>query len=855
MSRPWVVLKFGGTSVATLPRWEHIAARVRELLPEHRVWVVVSALTKVTDLLRQATDEALAGHPPRVLDEVLKRHQELARAVGLSDADLEFALAVFTETRQRLEGVRLSRDATPKLRAEILGSGELASSRLGRRILARLGVDATWVDGSPLLVSHGRARESDSDRYLEAHVRVGRLPEAAEALAGHAPVVIAPGFIARTSEGELCLLGRGGSDTSAALMAALLGAERLEIWTDVHGLFTADPSLVPVARLIRRIGHREAQELAAMGGKVLHPRCLGPVSRANIPVRVRSIDAPAEPGTLIEESGEEHPVVTAVTHRKGVTLLSVATLAMFETPGYLARVFETFEEHGFSVDLVATSQTAVSVTLDRSPGDKDGRAFAALVRSLETLGTVKLVHPCAVVSIVGRRIRAVLNEIGPALDVFQERPVHLVSDSAEDLNLSFVVDETDGPGMVSKLHARLFPGWGEDPKLGPTWEMLQRGDRPASPSWWQARAPELLRLGAEGRARYVYHLGTVRGQIQRLRQELPAVDLLYYAMKANANPALLRAIHEEGVGFECVSAAEVRWARMQAGAEAPLLFTPNFCPVEEYREAFEAGAEVVVDGAHVFELDPGLMNDREIGLRIDPGKGIGHHAKVVTAGAATKFGLSLEDLEAFADSARQHHVRIVGLHAHVGSGILDPTAWASTANVLLDALTCFPGATWIDLGGGLGVPEQPGQQPLDLGRLQRELGRIRAEHPRVAIRLEPGRFLVSEAGVLIAPVTQVRVKGDAHLAGVATGMNSFLRPALYGAWHRIHNLSRLGETPARTWQVVGPICESADVLGRDRWLPDPRPGDVLLIENAGAYGAVMASRYNLREPAEEVVLA
>jgi diaminopimelate decarboxylase/aspartate kinase len=200
-------------------------------------------------------------------------------------------------------------------------------------------------------------------------------------------------------------------------------------------------------------------------------------------------------------------------------------------------------------------------------------------------------------------------------------------------------------------------------------------------------------------------------------------------------------------------------------------------------------------------------------------------------------------------------VRIVGLHAHVGSGILDPSAWASTASVLLDASTFFPGARWIDLGGGLGVPEQPGQQPLDLGRLERELGRIRAEHPRVAFRLEPGRFLVSEAGVLIAPVTQVRAKGDVHLAGVATGMNSFLRPALYGAWHRIHNLSRLGETPTRTWQVVGPICESGDVLGRDRWLPDPRPGDVLLIENAGAYGAVMASRYNLREPAEEVVLA
>jgi diaminopimelate decarboxylase/aspartate kinase len=121
------------------------------------------------------------------------------------------------------------------------------------------------------------------------------------------------------------------------------------------------------------------------------------------------------------------------------------------------------------------------------------------------------------------------------------------------------------------------------------------------------------------------------------------------------------------------------------------------------------------------------------------------------------------------------------------------------------------------------------------------------------VRLEPGRYLVSDAGVLVAPVTQVRSKGGVHFAGLATGMNSLIRPALYGAWHTIHNLSRDTE-PTRYWQIVGPICETADILGRDRWLPDPEPGDVLLVENAGAYGAVMGSRYNLREPAAEHVL-
>jgi bifunctional diaminopimelate decarboxylase / aspartate kinase len=855
MSLPWIVLKYGGTSVATQPRWERMAARVRELTPRHRVWVVVSALAGVTDDLRRAVEEALAGKSPDALDDVVLRHRELARACGLSESDLGPIEGMFGQVRQRLEGVRLSHDATPKLRAAILATGELASSRLGEKILARHGLDPLWVDATTLLTSEPRPRESDPDRYLDARIREERNPESAERRAGKAGVVITQGFIARTPEGDTCLLGRGGSDTSAALMAVLLGAERLEIWTDVHGLFTADPALVPAARLIRRIGHREAQELAAMGGKVLHPRCLGPVARAGIPVQVRSIDTPEEPGTRIEESGEEHPVVTAVTHRKGVTLLSVATLAMFETPGYLAKVFAAFLEHGFSVDLVATSQTAVTVTLDRGPGGVEGQGFTSLVRRLEELGDVTVLHPCAVVSIVGRRIRAVLHQVGPALEVFQERPVHLVSDSAEDLNLSFVVEEEDGPRMVTKLHARLIPGWGEDPKLGPTWEMLRRGTHPPARRWWQERIPALCSLVADGRARYVYHPDTVRERIRELREHLGSVERFYYAVKANAHPALLQVIAEEGFGFECVSAAELAHVREHVGARPALLFTPNFCPIEEYRQAFDLGADVVVDGAQVFDLLPGLFTGRTIGVRIDPGHGLGHHAKVVTAGAATKFGLARNEIEAFAVAAARHGARVGGLHAHVGSGILDPSAWVETAHALVSVTSFFPEATWIDLGGGLGVPEQPGQRPLDLPRLESGLQGMRAEYPRIALRLEPGRFLVSEAGVLVAPVTQVRGKGDVLLAGVSTGMNSLIRPALYGAWHRIHNISRFEDTATRTWQIVGPICESADVLGRDRWIPDPRPGDVLLIENAGAYGRVMASSYNLREPAEEIVLA
>ena len=378
---------------------------------------------------------------------------------------------------------------------------------------------------------------------------------------------------------------------------------------------------------------------------------------------------------------------------------------------------------------------------------------------------------------------------------------------------------------------------------------MRQGER-----WWHSRADDLIALVADGRARYVYHPDTVAEKIAELWHGLPSIDGFYYAVKANAHPAILETAARNGLGFECASAEEVIRARQVAGPSVPVLFTPNFCPMEEFALARVHGAEIVVDGPQVFELAPGLFAGAELGVRIDPGRGLGHHRNVVTAGAATKFGLAQDELESFAREAEHRGARIVGLHAHVGSGILEPEAWAETGEVLLTALSGFPEARWIDLGGGLGVPQEPGQPELDLARLDAGLRALKAGHGGIAFRLEPGRFLVSEAGVLVAPVTQVRRKGDLFFAGIATGMNSLLRPALYGAWHGIHNLSRLEETPTRVWQIVGPICESSDVFGRDRRIPDPRPGDVLLVENAGAYGAVMASRYNLREPAEEVAL-
>ena len=196
----------------------------------------------------------------------------------------------------------------------------------------------------------------------------------------------------------------------------------------------------------------------------------------------------------------------------------------------------------------------------------------------------------------------------------------------------------------------------------------------------------------------------------------------------------------------------------------------------------------------------------------------------------------------------------MGLHAHTGSGVLSPEAWLDTGRRLLELTEAFPDVRYLDIGGGLGVPEKPGQRALDLEQLDAALEEIKRGCGDRQIWIEPGRYLVAQAGVLLTRVTQLKGKGAMQYVGVNTGMNTLIRPALYGAYHEIVNLSRLGTPATELVTVVGPICETGDRLGSDRLMPPAREGDVLLIANAGAYGFVMSSSYNLRGPVPEIVI-
>jgi diaminopimelate decarboxylase/aspartate kinase len=853
----YLVLKFGGTSVSSKPRWDNIVALVRSRRAEGaRVVVVVSALSGVTNALQALVDRAQRGES---LDEpvaaLVARHREFARELGLARAS---GLHEWLARLGALAAEACERARDYAWQANVLALGELMSSSLGAHVLDEAGLEAEWLDAREWLFAEPLPNQNAWSSWLSASCPTAPNAAMQAALARRSPVLITQGFIARNRDGETVVLGRGGSDTSAAYFGALLKAQRVEIWTDVAGMFSANPRQVNGARLLKRLDYAEAQEIATTGAKVLHPRCLSPLREAKVPLLIKDTNRPDLAGTEVGPIAPSAATsVKAISYRAGITLVSMETVGMWQQVGFLADVFAEFKRHGLSVDLISSAETNVTVSLDPSENLVSTPVLDALCRDLEKVCRVKVIAPCAAVTLVGRGIRALLFKLAPVLAEFGQQNVHLISQSSNDLNLTFVVDEAIAAPLVPRLHELLVRAdamrLDDEAVFGPTWDALYAttASRVRPVPWWASRRGDLLALARDATPRYVYALDEVRRAARRLLA-VEAVDRWFYAMKANAHPAVLRSIAEAGFGIECVSAAELAAA---PGIEAErLLFTPNFAPRAEYAKAFEAGAQVTLDNLHPLREWPQAFREREVLLRLDLGYGRGHHDKVVTGGAGSKFGLPLTDVDEFKRLAREHRVRIGGLHAHLGSGVLDVEHFRDTYAELASVANQFADCTRLNIGGGLGVPSRPEDQPLDLEALGKALAEIKALYPQYALWMEPGRYLVAEAGVLIASVTQTKRKDGQLYVGIDTGMNSLIRPALYDAWHEIVNLSRLGEPADALCRIVGPICESSDVLGSNRRLPTPREGDVLLIAEAGAYGAVMASRYNLRAPAEETTL-
>lgn len=855
---PWIVLKFGGTSVASADKWKIIRSivekRVREGL---KPLVVCSALSGVSNDLERLSAQTLTGQHERIIEGIRERHKRHADELGVP---LSETGALLDELSRLAVGASLVREVSPRIRAKILSYGELLSTRLGAAYLNRNGIATAWHDAREYLTSIEQQNVSLSQLYLSAICDIEKDDALRKRLdAEKTPVVLTQGFIAKNGDGDTVLLGRGGSDTSAAYFAAKLGAARLEIWTDVPGMFTANPQKVPQARLLKILDYDEAQEIASAGAKVLHPRSIAPVKRHNIPLHIYSTEHPEVEGTKIHsEIKDSVAQVKAISSRQNITLVSMDTVEMWQQVGFLADIFEKFKRHGLSIDLVSTSETNVTVTLDQTANLLDPERMKALVNDLSPICKVKVIDSCGLVSLVGKNIRSILHELTPALEVFDEQRIYLISQAANDLNLNFVVEEEQGERLVAKIHSQLFKTKRNDMLLGPTWQELNKRpeDVVASRPWWHKKRNELLKIARERTPLYVYDKETIERHIQELRS-IGSVDRIFYAVKANYNADVLNTIYGSGLGFECVSIHEANHvlSLFPKIERERILFTPNFAPRSEYEQGLKLGINVTLDNIFPLSNWPEVFKGKSIFLRIDPERGDGHHKYVRTAGSKSKFGITPSQMEELENALKRAGAMVVGLHAHVGSNILAADTWSRTAMFLASLAERFPHVRVIDAGGGLGVPETTIHQGLDIEAVEEEMKKVKKAHPKLDLWIEPGRFLIAEAGVILTRVTQLKEKRDHNYIGVDAGMNTLIRPALYGSYHEIVNLSRIDEETTHLANIVGPICESGDFLGHERSIAEPKDGDILLIGNAGAYGRVMSSNYNMRAPAEELFLS
>ncbi|WP_442681867.1 bifunctional aspartate kinase/diaminopimelate decarboxylase [Stenotrophomonas sp. JC08] len=856
----WIVLKFGGTSVSRRHRWNTIGELAKKRAEETggRVLVVVSALSGVTNELTAIADGAVDSRERMAA--LVRRHNEFLVELELGAEVLAYRLAALQSLLDDPRALTRPLD----WQAEVLGQGELLSSTIGAAYLRSNGLDFGWMDARHWLHAQPPVPNQTAwSQRLSVNCQWQSGADLKQRFSSQPTrMLLTQGFIARHADGGTAILGRGGSDTSAAYFGALLGASRVEIWTDVPGMFSANPKDVPDARLLTRLDYYEAQEIATTGAKVLHPRSIKPCRDAGVPMAILDTERPHMPGTSIDGAAAPVPGVKAISRRNGIVLVSMEGIGMWQQVGFLAEVFALFAKHGLSVDLIGSAETNVTVSLDPSENLVSTDVLAALSADLSQICKVKVIVPCAAITLVGRGMRSLLYKLSDVWATFGKERVHMISQSSNDLNLTFVIDEADADGLLPILHAELIDSGAmpvyEEQVFGPRWREIIGTIRPRPTPWWQAPAKrqQLLELAAQGTPAYLYDLATVRERAGQLKA-IAAIDRRFYAIKANPHPQILRALADEGFGLECVSLGEVEHVFASVPDITPerVLFTPSFAPIAEYEAALARGVTVTVDNVELLQRWPEVFRGRTLWLRIDLGHGDGHHQKVNTGGKEAKFGLSAQRVDEFMALANRLDIRISGLHAHLGSGIETGGHWKQMVDEMAGFARRIGSVEILDIGGGLPIPYSADDEPFDLDAWATGLEEIKAVHPQFQLAIEPGRFLVAEAGVLLAGASQVVEKDGVRRIGLDAGMNALLRPALYDAWHDIANLSRLEEACDVDFSVVGPICESSDVFAQRVKLPaSTEPGDVMLIADAGAYGFSMASTYNHRALPHEGII-
>jgi aspartate kinase len=413
--------------------------------------VVVSAIGGATDELLAIAELARRGEAESALsrlEALLDRHRGILAELGGAAEPAEGVLQqVAGRLDSLLRGVSLLQELTPRALDVVAGAGERMSQALFAVAAREVGLECAMVDAREVIVTDDRFGRARPDTAALA----ARAAERVAPLLGPGRAVVMQGFVGATPEGVPTTLGRGGSDYSAALLGAAMEAEEIQIWTDVDGMLTADSRVVPDSLKIRELSFAEAAELAYFGARVLHPSTIEPAVSRHIPVRILNSRHPERSGTAIRHDSSRAGVpVKSIASKRGITVVQVRSLRMLMAHGFLRAIFEVFDRHQVPVDLVATSEVSVSLTLD------DASRLERVVEELQRFSDVVVERDAAIVCVVGEGLRSTPGVAARIFGALGEVNVHLISQGASEINLSFVVAESDAHEAVRRLHRAFF---------------------------------------------------------------------------------------------------------------------------------------------------------------------------------------------------------------------------------------------------------------------------------------------------------------------------------------------------------------------------------------------------------------
>lgn len=359
---------------------------------------------------------------------------------------------------------------------------------------------------------------------------------------------------------------------------------------------------------------------------------------------------------------------------------------------------------------------------------------------------------------------------------------------------------------------------------------------------------------------YVYDEGIIVKKYRCLAEYIRYPRLrIYYACKANSNLAIMKILKKEGAYIDAVSPGEIFLAFHAGFSPQRIMFTGNNVTDEEMQFAIKKGVMINIDSLPQLERYGGMNPNSSISVRINPGLGAGHHDHVLTGGPKSKFGIYYSQTDKIKKVAGKYSLKIKGVHMHIGSGILNVSPFLKAMKTLLKTAERFDSLEFVNIGGGIGIPYKEAERPMDMKDFGLKVGKLFSNWTKeydedLTLALEPGRYLVAEAGVLLTKVNTVKVTPYRTFVGVDTGLNHLIRPILYDAYHRIIVANKATEECTETVDVCGNICEAGDIFARDREMPKVEEGDLLAILDVGAYGYSMSSNYNSRlRPAEVLV--